>query len=265
MGAPGQDEVIDVYLMALDVIAHNLANINTTAFKRLQVDFQEIPGQTDQELGLVQMGGAQLVGPLKKGHGAKAICTTRIFTAGMLRQTGQPLDVAIHGEGFFEVFLADGTTAYTRDGTFRRAADGRVTTADGLPLGSGFQAIPSGTTSVAINRDGAVVYSTSSGATSFQIQLRTFSNLAGLEAIGRNLYRETAASGSTEFGMPGRDGCGELVQGFLERSNVDVTEQLQELVRLQNAYDVYSTIAETERKLSLQLTKTLQANSVMHQ
>ena len=258
-----ENETSALYLMALDVIAHNLANVNTTAFKRLRVELQEVLPQSGQELSAPSMTGALLVGGLQTGHGARAICTMRNFSMGELLRTGEPLDVAIKGDGFFEVVLPDGTKAYTRDGAFRTGADGRFTMADGFPLGSGFQPIEPGTTTITIGPEGMITHLNQKGAKSFELHICRFANPAGMQSIGRNLYGETMASGMAEYGSPGQKGFGELVQGFLERSNVDLVEEVQDLIRLQTAFDAYATVSEMTRKLRTRLSTTAQSTTAM--
>jgi flagellar basal-body rod protein FlgG len=250
-----QDEVCSAYLTALEVITQNIANANTTAFKRLQVRFQEVIGRSDQESNADLVTAGRLVGGFQNGHGVKLNLITRNFSMGKLMKTGEPLDVAIQGDGFFEVVLPDGLKAYTRDGAFRAVVDGRLTTAEGLPVAGGFQAIPPGTTSVTIGHDGRISYLTHDGTTSFQVQLCRFDNPAELCALGDNLYQETASSGSPLCGYPGQTGFGDLVQGCLERSNVDLAEELRDLNRLRNAYEAYSTATEMKRKLTARASK----------
>jgi flagellar basal-body rod protein FlgG len=260
-----QDQVAAAYLLALDVIAQNLANANTTGFKRVRVNFQEVFSDQDQVRDLEPMATAQLIGGLQEGRPAKVVHTARNFSMGVLDSTGQQLDVAIKGAGFFEVMLPDGKTAYTRAGSFEAAADGSLTTADGYPLLCGFQAIPTGTTCVTIGRDGAMSYSTHDGVMSFQIQVCGFPNPMGLEGIGRNLYRSTPVSGPPRFANPGEAGLGELRQGFLERSNVDVVEEVQNLIRLQTAYDAYRTVTQMTRKLKDPNDVTTRATTLTRQ
>ena len=175
---------------------------------------------------------------------------------GRLEQTGEPLDLAIKGDGFFEVMLPDGTRAYTRDGAFITSSDGRITTAEGIPLNSGFQPVPPGTTSFCINRDGLMTYLNAKGAMTFQLQICKFANPTLLQALGSNLYWETAASGMVEYGFPGQKGFGELHQGCLELSNVDVVRQVQDLIRLQSAYDAYSMANDIRSKIRTPLSHT---------
>jgi flagellar basal-body rod protein FlgG len=247
----------------LDVIAHTLANANTTAFKRLRIRFQEVLPQPGQELNTPSMTDAFLVGGLQTGLGVRATCTTRNFSMGELLQTGEQLDVAIKGDGFFEVVLPDGTKAYTRDGALRTGADRRLTTADGFPLGSGFQPIEPGTTSITLSPEGMITCLNQKGAKSFQLHICRFANPAGMQSIGRNLYGETMVSGMVEHGSPGQKGFGELVQGFLERSNVDVVEEVQDLIRLQTAFDAYATVTEMTRKLRTPLSTTAQSTTAI--
>ena len=173
----------------LDVISNNLANVNTTGFKRSKAEFQELLYQTTRAPGADQGSGNVLPTGIQVGQGSKAVATARIFTNGDLTQTGEQLDVAVQGDGFFEVQMPDGTLAYTRDGGFKTSSDGRIVTSDGLPLQAGFQPVPAGTTNVTIGSTGNVTYSGANGNTNFQVQLVRFANPAGLESMGGNLYR----------------------------------------------------------------------------
>lgn len=224
--------------MNLDVISNNLANVNTTGFKKSKIEFQDLLYQSTRSAGAEQGNGIQLPTGLQIGNGSKPVATTRVFTNGDLTQTGERLDIAIQGDGFFEVQLADGSKAYTRDGAFKTTADGRVTTSDGLVVQSGFQPIPVGTTQVTISSDGQVTLNGANGAQSFRVQLVRFTNPAGLEAAGKNLYKESPASGAAELGNPSENGFGELAQGYLEMSNVKVVEEMVNLIIAQRAYEV---------------------------
>jgi flagellar basal-body rod protein FlgG len=224
--------------MNLDVIANNLANVNTTGFKRSKIEFQDLLYQTTRTPGADQGGGNQLPTGLQVGHGSRPVATSRVFTNGELTQTGERLDLAIQGDGFLEVQLPDGTRAYTRDGALKAAADGRITTNDGLVVQGGFQPIPAGTTSITISPTGEVSLSGPGGAQNFRVQLVRFANPAGLDSMGRNLFRETPASGAPELGNPGENGFGELAQGYLELSNVKVVEEMVNLIMAQRAYEV---------------------------
>lgn len=224
----------------LDVIANNLANVNTTGFKKSKIEFQDLLYQTTQAAGAEQGGGNQLPTGVQVGHGSRAVATARVFTTGELTKTDERLDVAVHGDGFFEVQMPDGSRAYTRDGAFKTASDGRIITSEGLALQGGFQAVPAGTTNITIAPSGDVTYSGPNGNTTFRVQLVRFINPSGLESVGRNLYRESAASGPPELGSPGENGFGELAQGYLEMSNVKVVEEMVKLIMAQRAYEVNS-------------------------
>ena len=189
--------------MNLDVISNNLANVNTTGFKKSKVEFQDLLYQTTRAPGADQGSGNQLPTGIQIGHGSQPVATSRIFTNGELTQTGEQLDVAIQGDGFFQVQMPDGTLAYTRDGAFKTASDGRIVD-QRRPAGhGGFQPVPAGTTNITIGSTGNVTYTGASGTTTFQVQLVRFINPAGLESQGSNLYKETPASGTPELGTPG--------------------------------------------------------------
>ena len=238
--------------MNLDVISNNLANVNTTGYKKSKLEFQDLLYQTTRAAGSEQGGGNQLPASLQVGQGSIPIATQRIFTPGELTNTGQNLDVAIQGDGFFEVQMPDGTLAYTRDGAFKTDSEGRIVTSDGYPLQGGFQPVPAGTTNITISATGAVTYTTASGSTNFQVQLVRFNNPSGLEAMGHNLYKENTASGTPELGQPGQNGFGELQQGYLELSNVSVVEEMVNLILAQRAYEVNSKAVQAADEMMQQ-------------
>lgn len=240
----------------LDIIANNLANVNTTGFKRSKIEFQDLLYQTNRTPGAEQGGGNQLPTGMQIGHGSRAVATSRVFTTGELTKTDERLDVAIHGDGFFEIQMPDGTRAYTRDGALKTASDGTITTSEGLPLQGGFQAVPAGITNITVSPGGEVTYSGPNGQTSFRVQLVRFVNPAGLESVGRNLYRETQASGTPELGNPGENGFGEMAQGYLEMSNVKVVEEMVKLIMAQRAYEVNSKAVQAADEM-LQLSNNL--------
>ncbi|HET7626179.1 MAG TPA: flagellar basal-body rod protein FlgG [Verrucomicrobiae bacterium] len=236
----------------LDVIANNLANVNTTGFKKSKIEFQDLLYQNTRVPGSEQGNGTQLPTGLQIGHGSRAVATSRVFTEGELTETGERLDIAIQGDGFFEVQMPDGTLAYTRDGALKTASDGRITTSDGLVVQSGFQPIPTGTTSISIAPNGEVTTDGASGSQNFRVQLIRFANPAGLESIGRNLYRETAASGTPETGNPDENGFGSLQQGYLEMSNVKVVEEMVNMIIAQRAYEVNSKAVQAADEMMQQ-------------
>jgi flagellar basal-body rod protein FlgG len=236
----------------LDVISNNLANVNTTGFKKSKIEFQELLYQTSREAGAEQGGGNQLPTGLQVGHGSRPVATARIFTTGDLTQTGERLDVAVQGDGFFEVQMPDGTRAYTRDGAFKTASDGRIVTSDGLPLQGGFQPVPANTTNITISPNGDVTYTSPNGSTNYRVQMVRFNNAAGLDSMGANLYRETAASGPPELGSAGENGFGTLNQGYLEMSNVKVVEEMVNLILAQRAYEVNSKAVQAADEMMQQ-------------
>ena len=238
--------------MNLDVISNNLANVNTTGFKQSKLQFQDLLYQNTREAGSQQGGGNQLPSSLQIGQGSVPVATERMFTQGDLTQTGNQLDVAIQGNGFFEVQLPDGTLSYTRDGAFKTDSQGRVVTSDGYPVQGGFQPVPTGTTGITITSSGAVTYSTASGSTNFQVQLARFANPGGLDAMGKNLYKETGASGTAELGNPGENGFGSLQQQALELSNVSVVQEMVNLILAQRAYEVNSKAVQAADQMMQQ-------------
>jgi flagellar basal-body rod protein FlgG len=240
----------------LDIIANNLANVNTTGFKKDKAEFQDLLYQTTRTPGADQGGGNQLPTGVQIGHGSRLVATSKIFTTGELTQTGERLDVAIQGDGFFEVQMPDGSKAYTRDGALKTAGDGRITTSDGLVLQSGFQPIPSGTTNISIAPTGEITTTGASGNQSFRVQLVRFANPAGLQSLGRNLFKETTASGPAELGNPGENGMGELQQGYLEMSNVKVVEEMVNMIVAQRAYEVNSRAVQASDEM-MQMSNNL--------
>lgn len=240
----------------LDTISNNLANVNTTGFKKSKIEFQDLLYQTYRPAGADQGGGNLLPTGLQVGHGSRVVATSKIFTTGEFTRTGESLDVAIQGDGFFEVQLPDGTRAYTRDGALKRASDGRVVTSDGLVVQGGFQPIPAGTTDISISPNGDVETRGSNGTQTFRVTLVRFANPAGLDSIGRNLYRETGASGTPEIGNAGENGFGTMQQGFLEMSNVKVVEEMVNLIVAQRAYEVNAKSVQAADEM-MQLSNNL--------
>lgn len=236
----------------LDVISNNLANVNTTGFKKSKIEFQDLLYEDVRTAGSEQGNGAQLPTGLEIGHGARAVATSRVFTEGELTNTGERLDVAIQGDGFFQVTMPDGTQAYTRDGSLKTASDGRITTSDGLPVQNGFQPIPVGTTSVNISPNGQVTTTGASGTQNFQVTLVRFANPAGLQSVGRNLYLETPASGTAETGSPNENGYGSLQQGYVEMSNVSVVQEMVNMIVAQRAYEVNSKAVQAADEMMQQ-------------
>jgi flagellar basal-body rod protein FlgG len=236
----------------LDVIANNLANVNTTGFKKSKIEFQDLLYDTTRSAGAEQSNGNQLPTGLQIGHGSRAVATSKVFTEGELTQTGERLDMAIQGDGFFQVQMPDGTLAYTRDGALKTAANGQITTSDGLSVQGGFQPIAIGTTAITISPEGTVTVTGASGTTNFQVQLVRFANPSGLQSIGRNLSIETPASGTPETGTPNQSGFGSLQQNYLEMSNVKVVEEMVNMIVAQRAYEVNSKAVQAADEMMQQ-------------
>jgi flagellar basal-body rod protein FlgG len=224
----------------LNTIANNLANVNTPGFKKSIIEFQDLLYTQPRAQGSDSGNGNLVPTGVEVGNGARVAATSKVFTQGQVNQTGQNLDLAVQGDGFFEVQQQDGTIAYTRDGSFKVNASGQVVTADGLPVLSGFQSIPQGTTGINISTTGNVSLSGPSGTSTFQLTLARFSNEAGLQSLGGNLYGETAASGAAATGQPSQAGYGQVLQGYLEGSNVNIVEEMVNLITAQRAYEINS-------------------------
>jgi flagellar basal-body rod protein FlgG len=233
----------------LDTIANNLANANTNGFKKSQIQFEDLLYDRTKQAGADGGGGTLVPTGIEVGNGSRVASTSKIFTQGQLTQTGGTYDIAINGDGFLQVQQPDGTYAYTRDGSLKVDNAGRVTTADGLPVLSGFQPIPPGTGSVTISPNGQVTVMGPSGSQSYQIQLTRFSNPGGLLSLGGNLYQESPASGNPETGAPGVNGFGTIVQGSLESSNVNIVEEMVNMIQAQRAYEINSKSVQTSDEM----------------
>lgn len=223
----------------IDTISNNLANVNTAGFKRSRVDFQDLLYQTVRFAGTPVTEGAQIPTGIQMGHGTRAVSTQKIFSPGSVKQTDNPLDVAIEGEGFFQVMLPDGRTAYTRDGAFKKDSEGRLVTSDGFFIQPEI-VIPADALEVTIGNDGtvtAMLPGESQPQEVGQLELVRFVNPAGLESFGSNLYLATAAAGQPIIGQPGLDGFGSLRAGYIEMSNVQVVEEMVNLIVAQRAYE----------------------------
>ena len=231
----------------IDVIANNLANINTTGFKKSRPEFQDLMYQTLKASGTSENPNIQQPVEIQVGNGSETTATLKSFAQGDIQPTQNQLDVAIQGDGFLQVRRPDGTIAYTRDGSLKMSADGTLVTADGYILEPGLT-LPSDTSSVTIGLDGLVEATTTGNTTPDkvgQLELAKFVNAAGLRAIGDNLYVETPASGAPILGTAGSEGFGELKQGYLESSNVDVVEEMVNMITAQRAYEINSKTVQT--------------------
>jgi flagellar basal-body rod protein FlgG len=241
----------------LDAISNNLANSNTVGFKKVRADFQDLMYQTVREAGTQNTATTQSPTGLQIGTGVNMVSTTRLQGQGSLQQTNNPLDVAIQGNGFFVVQQADGTPAYTRNGTFKADAQGRIVNSAGMPLEPPIS-IPANAVNVTIGADGTVSVTTQGQTTATQvgqIQVANFVNPAGLSASGQNLFIATAASGDPQVGNPGTDGRGSLQQGSIEQSNVDVVEEMVGLISAQRAYEIDTKVVSAADQMLQSVTQ----------
>jgi flagellar basal-body rod protein FlgG len=240
------------------VTANNLANVNTTGFKRGRAAFEDLLYQNVRQVGADAAQDTQLPSGLTVGTGVRVVATEKMYTQGSLQITNNALDVAINGRGFFQVALPDGTNAYTRDGNFKVNAQGELVTAGGYRVQPAV-AIPDGAQSVTIGNDGAVTVQLAGQVAPSQVgslQIVDFINPAGLQARGENLLLESAASGPPQAGTPGLNGLGSLQQGALEASNVNVVEELVAMIETQRAYEMNSkAIATTDKMLETLTTR----------
>jgi flagellar basal-body rod protein FlgG len=226
----------------IDVIANNLANVNTTGFKKSRPDFQDLMYQNLKTVGAPSTSSTQIPSGIQIGLGSKAASVTKVFSPGSMTQTGNDLDLAIEGDGFFQIHMTDGTTTYTRDGSFKKDSQGRIVNSDGYPL-TPEMVIPTNASKVTIGNDGTVSVlqaGQSTPTTIGTIQLATFSNPAGLSSLGHNLYQATDSSGTANTGTAGQNGVGTIGQGFLEMSNVSVMEEMVNMIMSQRAYETNS-------------------------
>ncbi len=237
--------------MQLDVVAHNLANVSTTGYKRENAVFEDLMYQNLRQVGSNSTDQSQLPTGLHLGLGVRVVATSRTFAQGTIQQTGNNLDVAIQGNGFFQITKPDGTINYSRDGSFQIDSTGRLVTASGLPVANGIT-VPAGAKSIAISSDGTVTANVA-GQTAPQpigtISLANFINPAGLEPQGQNLFAETTASGQPSTGVPGSNGLGVVSQGFLEASNVNVVQELITMIQTQRAYEMNSKAIQTSDQM----------------
>jgi len=226
----------------IDTIANNIANVNTTGFKQGRAEFQDLLYQNMRPAGTASSSSTDYPVGLQVGLGTRPVATDRIYSQGDFRQTGNALDLVIEGKGFFQVRLPSGEVAYTRDGSFHLNAEGAVVTAAGNPLEPQVT-IPADAQEIVIGSDGTVSVTQSGQAAAQQvgtIQLATFQNPSGLNAVGGNLLLPTSASGTATTATPGENGIGHINQGFLEQSNVSVVEEMVNMIVAQRAYEVNS-------------------------
>jgi flagellar basal-body rod protein FlgG len=236
---------MDVQQLRLDIIANNLANVNTTGFKKSRGDFEDLIYQTTKQAGGELPGGGQVPTSLQVGLGARPVAINKIFAQGDYVHTENELDLAIEGKGFFKI-LSNGLEYYTRAGSFKIDKDGFVTTPNGDRVQPEFT-IPTNTTFTSVDTSGKITcYGPDNKVVaSGQVALYTFNNQAGLSSVGRNLYQTTEASGEAKEGIPGVDGVGTIAQGYLEVSNVNVMEEMVNMIVAQRAYELNSKAIQT--------------------
>lgn len=235
--------------LSVDNIANNLANVNTNGYKRSNIAFQDLFYQTlsSSSQGSSVNNPANDAPELQIGHGSRPVADIRNFMQGSVEETGNSLDMAINGDGFFVIEKPDGSQAYTRDGTFNLNSTGEMVNSSGLPLAD-FIEIPDDAVGVKISQDGVITAEMEGDAAPMdlgQVELAKFINPAGLRAVGGNLFEETEASGQPMFGIPGMDGFGTIQQGYLEQSNVDIVNEMVDLITAQRAYETNSKMVQT--------------------
>ncbi len=244
---------LDAQQTRMAVVSNNLANVNTTGFKRGRAAFEDLLYQTVRQPGAQTSQQTQAPTGLMLGTGVRVVATEKLFTQGNLLQTNNPFDLAVNGRGFFQVQLPDGSLAYTRDGSFKLDAQGQMVNNTGYLLQPGIN-VPEGAQSVSIGADGIVSVQLAGQAAPQQVGQLTvadFINVGGLQPLGENLYAETASSGTPQTGAPGQSGLGVLVQGSLESSNVNVVEELVNMIETQRAYEMNSkAISTTDQMLA---------------
>lgn len=250
---------LDAQQTRMATISNNLANANTTGFKRGRVVFQDLMYQNLRQVGGQSTQQTSYPSGINLGTGVQVVATEKLFTQGSIVQTGNSLDMAVQGRGFFQVLLPDGTLGYTRDGSFSVNDQGQMVTASGLTVQPGIS-IPNNAQSITIGTDGTVSVQLPGQAAPTQVgslQLADFINPAGLQPRGENLYLESAASGPAQLGTPGLNGLGSLSQGNLESSNVNVVEELVNMIETQRAYEMNSKAISTTDKMLEYVNNTL--------
>lgn len=248
---------LDAQQTNLDVISHNLANVSTNGYKRQRAVFEDLLYQNLRQPGAQSTQQTQIPSGLQLGVGVRTVATEHIHTQGTLQRTDNPLDIAVNGQGFFQIQMPDGTLAYTRDGAFQRDSTGQLVTSSGYPVSPAIT-IPSDAISITISRDGIVSVTQAGQASPTQVgnlQLATFINNGGLQSVGENLYVETASSGTPTPNTPGSNGAGLLNQGLVETANVNVAEELVSMIQTQRAYEMNSRAVQTSDAMLGRLTQ----------
>lgn len=248
---------LDAQQTRMDVTANNLANVNTTGFKKSQPTFEDLTYQTIRQPGASSSQQTQIPTGLQVGTGTRLVSTEKNFTQGSLQKTDNTLDIAIQGNGFLQVQMPDGTVAYTRDGGLKKDNQGQLVTSDGYMITPPIT-IPANASTVSIGNDGVVSITQpgSPAATQIgQVQLASFVNNGGLLSVGKNLYQETASSGQPNTGNPGSNEFGSVLQGYIESSNVNVAEELINMIQTQRAYELNSKVISTSDQMLAKLSQ----------
>lgn len=231
----------------LDVISNNLANVNTVGFKRSRADFQDLLYQNVKSAGVASGVGTQVPTGIQLGSGVRPVAVQKLFIQGDFQQTQSELDMAVEGDGFFQITKPDGEISYTRAGSFKKDSEGRMVSSDGYPLEPSIS-IPSNASKISISSDGIVSAEVSGSSVPTElgrIELARFVNPSGLNSIGKNLFLPTASSGDPITGRPGQEGFGTLSQGYLESSNVNIAEEMINMIIGQRSYEINSKSIQT--------------------
>lgn len=248
---------LDAQQTNMDVISNNLANVSTNGFKRQRAVFEDLLYQTVRQPGAQSSEQTNLPSGLQLGTGVRPVSTERLHSQGNLEQTENTKDIAVNGQGFFQILLPDGMTAYTRDGSFQLDANGQLVTSSGYQVQPAIT-VPDTAVSMTVARDGVVSVTEQGQAAATQIgqlTLSTFINPTGLQSLGENLYQETQSSGAPTESTPGQNGAGVLYQGFVETSNVNVAEELVDMIQVQRAYEINSKAVSTSDAMLQRLTQ----------
>lgn len=241
----------------LDVTSNNLANVSTNGFKRSNAVFQDLLYQNERQPGALSSAQTNLPSGLQMGTGVRVMATERLHTQGGLEQTGNSKDLAVNGNGFFAVQMPDGNTAYTRDGAFQVDQNGQLVTSQGYPIDPTIT-IPADATSFTVGKDGTVSVTQAGNSAAQQVgqlQLSMFINPTGLQSIGDNLYMETDASGTRNDSQPGTNGAGSLYQGYVEKSNVNVVQEMVSMIETQRSYEINSKAVSTADQMLSKLAQ----------
>ncbi|WP_448506208.1 flagellar basal-body rod protein FlgG [Immundisolibacter sp.] len=250
---------LDAQQTRMEVVSNNIANVNTTGFKRERAVFEDLLYQNISQVGASSTQDTQLPSGFSIGTGVRVVATEKLHSQGNLTNTGNPLDMAVQGKGFFQVLMPDGSLAYTRDGSFQVNQDGQLVTSSGYQVQPAIT-VPEGAQSVTVGSDGtiSVLLPGSTAATQVgSLQLTNFINPAGLQAIGQNLLLESGSSGAPQTGTPGLNGLGTLLQGSVESSNVNIAEELVNMIETQRAYEMNSKAIQSADQMLQFVTNNL--------